>query len=125
MLPSFSLRGKLGVFKLAHENWEDALFKTTALVIGLSLITFSSTAADAARGQTLYKTCIQCHGEDGRGNPDQEAPRIAGQYDWYIISSIEQFKAGVERKNPKMLPYIKNLSSTDIEDLAAYISKMK
>jgi len=82
-------------------------------------------AQDANRGATLYKNCIQCHGEAGRGNPTEEAPMIAGQYDWYIISSIESFKAGVERKNPKMLPYIKNLSDADIADLAAYISSMK
>lgn len=82
------------------------------------------SAGDAAKGKTLYKTCVQCHGEDGRGNPAEEAPKIAGQYDWYIVSSIEQFKAGVERKNPKMLPFIQNLSAQDIADLAAYISKM-
>lgn len=88
----------------------------------LSVSTFS--AGDAARGKTLYSSCIQCHGENGRGNPAEEAPMIAGQYDWYIVSSIEQFKAGVERKNPKMLPYIKDLSEQDIQDLAAYISSM-
>lgn len=89
------------------------------------LISFSAlSAGDAAKGKALYSSCIQCHGEDGRGNPAEEAPRIAGQYDWYIVSSIKQFKAGVERKNPKMLPYISNLSEQDIADLAAYISKM-
>lgn len=95
-----------------------------SLLVCLFLST-TSYAADAAKGQELYKACIQCHGEDGRGNPDQEAPRIAGQYDWYIVSSIKQFKAGSERKNPKMLPFIKDLSDADIADLAAYISKMK
>lgn len=85
----------------------------------------SFAAGDATKGAELYKSCVQCHGADGRGNPDQEAPRIAGQYDWYVVSSIKQFKAGTERKNPKMLPFIKNLSDKDIEDLAAYISAMK
>lgn len=98
------------------------------LLVLIALVSFSSSllaAGDASRGQGLYKACIQCHGEDGRGNPEQEAPRIAGQYDWYIVSSINQFKAGEERKNPKMLPFIKNLSNQDIEDLAAYIAQMK
>ncbi len=91
----------------------------------LSVLSFNAQAADAAKGQELYKACIQCHGADGMGVVEQEAPKIAGQFDWYIISSIKQFKAGVERKNPKMLPYIQGLSNSDIEDLAAYISAMK
>ncbi len=82
-------------------------------------------AQDAARGKGLYQKCIACHGEDGRGNAAEEAPMIAGQFDWYIISSIEAFKLGAERKNPKMLPFIKDLSNADIADLAAYISSMK
>lgn len=95
----------------------------TLFVFIFSLATYA--AGDAAKGAALYKTCVQCHGENGRGNPTEEAPMIAGQYDWYIVSSIKQFKAGTERKNPKMLPYISNLSDQDIEDLAAYISSMK
>ncbi len=101
------------------------LLFSIATLAALSIPQNALAAGDAAKGQTLYKACIQCHGEDGRGNPTEEAPRIAGQYDWYIISSINQFKAGVERKNPKMLPYIQNLSDQDIADLAAYISQMK
>ncbi len=101
--------------------------KLLALTL-ISLLTLSAQnvyAQDANRGQTLYKTCVQCHGEDGMGNPDQQAPRIAGQFDWYIISSIEMFKEGKDRKNPKMLPFIKDLSAQDIADLAAYVSSMK
>lgn len=99
-----------------------------AILLTLFISLFSTViyaAGDAKRGAELYKNCVQCHGENGRGNPAEEAPMIAGQYDWYIVSSIQQFKAGTERKNPKMLPYIQNLSDKDLEDLAAYISKMK
>lgn len=81
-------------------------------------------AADAAKGKTLYAACIQCHGAEGKGDVTQEAPKIAGQYDWYIESSIKAFKEGKDRKNPKMLPFIKNLSNQDIADLAAYVSSM-
>lgn len=87
------------------------------------LLTANSYAADAARGETLYKTCVSCHGPAGEGNEAMKAPRISGQYDWYIVSQIKAFKA-LERKNPTMLPFIKNLSDKDIEDLAAYVSKM-
>ena len=100
--------------------------KTLLATVALfTLVSTQALAADATRGQSLYKTCIQCHGANGEGNTAMKAPKIAGQYDWYIISSIKQFKAGVERKNPTMLPFIKKLSDVDIEDLAAYISTLK
>lgn len=81
-------------------------------------------AADVQKGQGLYKNCILCHGENGEGKQSQKAPQIAGQYDWYIIKSLNDFKSGA-RKNPVMMPYIKGLSQTDFEDLAAYIGQLK
>jgi len=98
--------------------------KLLALTLSL-IISTSLFAQDAKRGQVLFKTCVQCHGEKGMGIPEQKAPRIAGQYDWYIISTINKFKEGTDRKNPTMLPYIKNLSDQDIADLAAYVSQMQ
>lgn len=96
-----------------------------ALWISLSLTLISSkvVAQDAARGAELFKTCIECHGDKGLGMAEKNAPRIAGQLDWYILSSLKAFKSG-ERKNPDMLPYIKGLSDQDFADLAAHISKM-
>ncbi len=96
-----------------------------ALWVSISLMTaFSGVKAqDIARGEKLYSTCIQCHGDNGQGLVEKNAPRIAGQYDWYILTSLKAFKAG-ERKNPDMLPYIKGLSEQDFTDLAAYIAKI-
>jgi cytochrome c553 len=91
------------------------------LFFGLNANSFSQ---DAAKGQKLYKKCIACHGKMGEGKKSQKAPRLAGQYDWYIVSSLKAFKSKV-RKNPKMLPFIKRLSPQDFKDLAAYISGLK
>ncbi|MDC1174891.1 c-type cytochrome [Bacteriovoracaceae bacterium] len=88
------------------------------------VISLNIFSQDVVKGQALYSTCIQCHGEKGLGLKEKEAPMIAGQYDWYIESSIIAFREGKDRKNPAMLPYIKNLSVQDIKDLAAYVSKM-
>ena len=95
-----------------------------ALAIAILISGHIFAQGDAKKGASLYKACIQCHGEQGEGNVAEEAPKIAGQLDWYIVSSIEAFKIGKDRKNPKMLPYIKSLSEQDIADLAAYISAM-
>ena len=91
----------------------------------ISLIAASTVySQDANRGKGLYKTCVQCHGDRGQGNPKEEAPRISGQFDWYIVSQLMAFKSG-SRKNEKMMPYIKSLTSNDFSDLASYISSLK
>ena len=41
-----------------------------------------------------------------------------------ITALINDFKSGA-RKNPAMLPYLKNLSQNDFKELAAYASKLK
>ena len=56
------------------------------------------------------------------GKKSQNAPKLAGQFDWYILSQLEAMKAG-KRVNKVMQPYIKKLSSEDFKDLAAYIVK--
>lgn len=91
----------------------------------VSVVVFSSVfspvfAQDAAKGKTLYATCIQCHGDAGEGNPEKKAPKLSGQHDWYVVKQITEIKSGV-RKNPDMVPFVKGLSEQDIKDLAAYI----
>ena len=93
------------------------------LTLILLLLSFSLFAQDAKKGENLYQKCIQCHGKNGEGNLKEEAPRISGQFDWYIVSQVKNFLSG-SRKNPKMMPYIKGLSDKDLNDLGAYISKL-
>jgi cytochrome c553 len=99
------------------------LFLTT-----LALVTFlfahSIQAQDLEKGATLYKQCILCHGDKGDGVPAQKAPRISGQYDWYILKQLQDMKAQTVRKNPVMVPFLSKLSEQDMKDLAAYISKL-
>jgi cytochrome c553 len=79
------------------------------------------------RGHAVYTQkgeCITCHGQYGEGNPKEEAPLIAGQHDWYIIDQLKQMKAG-KRVNEKMNPYLKKINAQDIEDVAAYMTKLR
>ena len=93
-------------------------------VVALSVFTMNSIYAQSvSNGKSLFGRCVACHGKNGEGNKAMSAPRIAGQYDWYIYSSLVQFQKG-ERKNPDMLPYIKNMKDSDFKDLAAYISTL-
>ncbi len=89
----------------------------------LFILSFNLYAQDATKGATLYKQCILCHGDKGDGNPAMKAPRISGQYDWYIVKQLEDIKAQ-RRKNPVMNPFLSKLTPQDFKDLAAYISKL-
>ena len=95
-------------------------------LVALFLLLGSITAQsqNVEKGAQLYGTCIQCHGEKGLGNVKEKAPRIAGQYDWYVYTQLVNFKAK-KRKNEKMYPFIKNLSDQDYKDLAAFVSQLK
>ena len=56
---------------------------------------------DAARGQTLYTPCGACHGVDGTGNQVMNGPRLDRASDWYLLESLEKFRAGVRGTSPK------------------------
>src|SRR5260221_14661394 len=60
--------------------------------------TFAHTAArapgDAAAGQALFAVCTACHGAQGEGNPALNAPKLAGQSDWYLRQELQNFKSG-------------------------------
>jgi cytochrome c oxidase subunit 2 len=58
------------------------------------------TGGDAQRGEQLFMPCVACHGEDGAGNEVMKAPAIAGASDWYLLSSLQKFKAGIRGADP-------------------------
>ena len=79
------------------------------------------TTESQIRGQKLFGKCITCHGKHANGKKSQKAPKLAGQYDWYIADKIKQMQDGIW-ENKVMYPYIKKLSAQDIKDLSAFLS---
>ena len=55
----------------------------------------ATVAGDAERGAALYRTCAVCHGVRAEGNRALNAPRLAGQTDWYLVSQLQNYKAGI------------------------------
>jgi cytochrome c553 len=49
---------------------------------------------DVKRGRALYASCLGCHGVRGEGNTTLNAPALAGQTDWYLVTQLERFRAG-------------------------------
>jgi cytochrome c oxidase subunit 2 len=57
-------------------------------------------SGDAAKGKAAYALCASCHGAEGKGNQQMNAPRLAGTSDWYLLSSLHKYKAGIRGSNP-------------------------
>jgi cytochrome c oxidase subunit 2 len=92
------------------------LFPTNALSQG-----------DPIKGKSLYGTCVACHGQ----RPLYDAPRLAGQHDWYLIRQLQNFKDGIrgytgDKAGLLMRFQLVDLDKTQmINDLAAYIGTLE
>jgi cytochrome c oxidase subunit II len=86
---------------------------------------------DPEAGKAKYAVCIACHGVNGEGNQALNAPPLVGASDWYMLTSLKNFKAGVRGTNPKdttgalMRPMSMTLADDQaILDVIAYISTL-
>ncbi len=59
----------------------------------------AGAAGDRTRGQAEFAVCAVCHGEQGEGFEKYGAPRIGGQEDWYVITTLRNFRAGLRGKD--------------------------
>lgn len=75
-----------------------------------------------SRGESLYSTCIACHGAQGQGSP--AFPKIAGQTAEYTADKLARYRAGetVGDRTALMAPNAARLSDQDIADLAVYVA---
>jgi len=55
----------------------------------------TTVKGDPRRGSQRYVTCATCHGPQGRGNEATNAPRLKGMSDWYMVTQLKNFRAGV------------------------------
>lgn len=57
--------------------------------------TQSTVIGNAERGASHYNTCGACHGAEAQGNYALNAPRLAGQEDWYLKRQLDNFRQGI------------------------------
>jgi len=76
-----------------------------------------------AAGRKTAATCASCHGEDGNSE-NAMFPRLAGQYESYLIRSLQEYKSG-SRSNPIMMGFASALSEEEIRDVAAFYASQK
>ncbi len=106
--------------------------RTAVLSLSLSLAALSPAATRAdgrvdAGGVIFEDVCSMCHGDHAQGGEDFEAPKLTGQYGWYLETQLHHFRAGIRGTHEEdgngqvMRPMALGLSDQDIEDVVAYI----
>ena len=92
----------------------------------------ASVQGDAALGQAAYALCVACHGANGEGNKALNSPKLTGQFDWYMVQQLKNYKEGIRGTNPQdifgmqMRPMVLTLVDDDaINNMAAYINTLE
>jgi len=88
-------------------------------------------AANADKGQALVEkaNCASCHGA-GLNAPILPAyPKLGGQYQDYLYYALRAYQVGNSnaqfgRNNAVMSSQVQTFSDADLQDIAAYISKL-
>lgn len=97
--------------------------------------TYADTLArrhgSAAAGQALFATCSACHGQNGEGNQALNAPKLAGQSDWYLRRQLQNYQHGLrgthedDTYGKQMAPMAMTVASGDATDnVIAYIGTL-
>jgi cytochrome c oxidase subunit 2 len=56
---------------------------------------------DAKNGAELYATCSGCHGAQAEGVEAVGGPSLSHSSDWYLYSSLKNFKQGIRGSDPR------------------------
>lgn len=97
--------------------------KTLLIILFAILMTHGYVyAADMDAARAKATVCAACHGPKGIStNPLW--PNLAGQHDQYLAKQLKAFREG-SRKDPMMSPQAAGLSDADLDNLAAYFSRL-
>ena len=123
---------------------EQAILDVVAYIGTLKSVHIPRTEndGDPVQGETLYfeLECLGCHGRKGQGykgtgdhgqRPVYDAPRLAGQHDWYLIRQLQNFKDGIrgytgDKAGQDMRIQLFELDKIQmIKDLTAYIGTLE
>lgn len=95
-----------------------------AMGVGVLLIgSMISSYALAADGAALYKdkTCIACHGAEGRSPVMNSYPKLAGQSEAYLVGQMTNIKSGV--RNNSHTAAMKNIMHLISDEEMAAVAK--
>jgi len=80
-----------------------------------------SAANDEAGKKKAAEACAACHGPEGAKPVTPDTPRLAGQQYDYLVQVLTEYREG-KRDNAVMTAMAKQLTASEIRDLASYFS---
>ena len=91
----------------------------------------TTITGNVERGATLYESCALCHGNDGEGRWNTNAPGIAGMNDWYLARQLSNFRSLVRGGHAEdiygqQMHLLASILGDDqaINDVVAYINTL-
>lgn len=84
----------------------------------------------SASSEQLFQLCSSCHGDDGGGKPEVNAPAIAGLGQWYVQAQLVKFRNGSrgghfdDLAGMQMRPMAMSLTEQDVVTISALVSTM-
>lgn len=92
-----------------------------------------TVSGDIDNGYKIYdRNCAACHLDNGAGTWYTDAPPLAGMSDWYFVTQISNFRAGIrglhadDDYGEQMVGMSTAMSGLEeIEDVAAYINTLR
>lgn len=123
---------------IAHHTMRGVLVVEEKAAFKTWLNTYPTYAQTAARppgnpetGQALYALCSTCHGAQGEGNALLNAPRLAGQDNWYMKRQLQNYQRGLRGTHEadvfgaQMAPMAATLTDdAAIDNVLAYINTL-
>jgi cytochrome c len=101
--------------------------KTKLLIV--AVISAMSTGMAIADGAALYaeKTCIACHGKEGKKPLTPAYPKLAGQNAAYLEAQMLDIQSGTRANGSSaaMKGVMHLVSASEIKEMAQYLSKLK
>lgn len=92
-----------------------------------------TVSGDIENGHSIYaRNCAACHLDNGAGTWYTDAPKLTGMSDWYFVTQINNFRAGIRGLHPsddygeQMVGMATAMSGMEeIADVAAYINTLR
>jgi len=90
-----------------------------------------TVTGDLSHGEKLYTTCAVCHGKEGSGIQQVNAPRAAGMSDWYLVTQLKNFRAGIrgahrqDKYGIQMRLMAEMLDDDEIDAVVAYMNTLE